>query len=136
MGAAERATAELVDGELWVRWDQCGGVSASQTFTLTNSGISAISLSSIAMTGTNPDDFSIRSNECPASLGGGGASCQVIVDFEPAFSGNRSGTLQVLSSMSGTPPAVTLTGVGDGSETPPGALTTYVGVWGRPDACL
>ena len=108
-----------------------GAVSASQTFTLKNGSGSAVSVSSIATTGANPDDFSIRSNECPASLAAG-SSCAVIVDFEPAAAGNREAVLQVVNSGAGSPESVALSGVGDGSELPPSVMTTYVGVWGDP----
>ena len=108
-----------------------GWVSAGQTFTLTNSGNAAVSINSIAMVGANPDDFSIRSDECPASLGAG-ASCPVTVDFEPSAAGSRTATLQVVNSAVGSPETVALTGTGDGSGSTPSAVTTYMGVWGDP----
>jgi hypothetical protein len=108
-----------------------GTASAAQTVTLANSGTSAVTITSITTSGTNPDDFSVRSDECPSSLAAG-ASCPIKIVFTPSADGTRSASLRVQDNAPGSPQTIVLAGTGAGSEAPPTVLTTYVGVWGDP----
>ena len=63
-----------------------GTASAAQTNTLTNSGNAALSISSIALSGTNPSDFA-QTNNCGSSVAAG-ANCTISVTFKPTASGN------------------------------------------------
>src|SRR5438094_9424458 len=87
-----------------------GTTSAAQTVTLTNSGGAALSISSIAVTGTNSADFG-QTNNCGSSLAAS-SSCTINVTFTPAASGTRSGTLTVTDNASGSPQTASLTGTG------------------------
>jgi len=58
--------------------------SPAQTITLTNSGTAALTLTSIALGGTNPTSFS-QMNNCPNSLAVS-ASCTVLTRFAPTAS--------------------------------------------------
>jgi hypothetical protein len=78
--------------------------SSAQTVTLTNSGATAVSLTSTTVSG----DFA-KAGSCPASLGTG-QSCTLYLTFTPSAAGTRSGTLTFTLS-SGTL-AVALTGTG------------------------
>jgi Divergent InlB B-repeat domain/Glucodextranase, domain B/Galactose oxidase, central domain len=67
-----------------------------QSFTISNTGSSALTLSSVTIT---PDqtNFQISANSCGASLSAGG-SCSVSVTFAPAAGGSYSASLVVNSS--------------------------------------
>jgi sugar lactone lactonase YvrE len=89
-----------------------GVQSLPQTLTLTNSGGSAFTISSIWLAGSQASDFEISSN-CGASLAAG-AQCGVSVTFAPTSTGTRTATLMFSDSVEGTPQIVTLTGTGNG----------------------
>ena len=73
-----------------------GNTSQPQTATVTNlSTVNNLTLSSIALGGTDPGDFLISSNTCPPptkSLGPG-QNCKVGVEFKPTATGARDATL-------------------------------------------
>ena len=83
------------------------------TVLLTNTGTSPVTISSIALGGSNPGDFAI-SNGCPSPLSQGPISntCLVYVTFTPTAVGARSATLTVTDSAPGSPTKITLTGTG------------------------
>jgi len=87
-----------------------GTTSAAQAVRLVNSGSSALSISSITLTGTNAADFA-QSNNCPASLAVN-ATCTVNVTFTPASPGARSANLTFTDSDAGSPQNVALSGTG------------------------
>jgi hypothetical protein len=82
-----------------------GTTSAPQTVTVSNSGSTAASVSSVTITG----DFS-QANTCGTSIAAGG-SCTVTVKFSPTAAGSRSGTLTVNTDVSGAV-SVALNGTG------------------------
>jgi hypothetical protein len=95
-----------------------GTASPAQTVTVSNSGGSAATLGTPAIT----DDFTIAANGCGATLAAG-AQCSVGIVFAPTGAGTRNGTISLPSS-SGTQTA-SLTGVGESVATDtvsPGAL--------------
>ncbi len=67
--------------------------STPQTATLTNSGSADLSITSIAIGGTNASDFH-ESNNCGSRVAAG-AKCTVTVTFTPSAKGNRIGSLIV-----------------------------------------
>ena len=73
---------------------QTGTTSAAQVATLTNSGIIPLSVTSIAIGGTNAADFA-QTNNCGTTLAVG-ASCTVNVSFAPATVGAKTATLTVV----------------------------------------
>jgi len=83
-----------------------GTTSGAQSITLSNSGGTAFSLTSIAASG----DFA-QTNNCGSTLSAG-ASCTINVTFTPTVSGTRSGTLTVTDSAPGSPQTASLTGTG------------------------
>src|ERR1019366_6066909 len=88
-----------------------GGKGAQKVVTLTNSGSAAISISSIAFSGTNPNDFQIFSKTCSTSLAAS-ASCTVNVVFAPSTSGTRSAPLNFTDNGSGSPHTMGVSGLG------------------------
>jgi hypothetical protein len=91
--------------------ENVGSTSSSQSVTVSNPGSSAVSMSSIGVTGPFGE-----SNNCGTSLAAG-ASCTVGVTFAPTASGAATGTLSVNSSAPGSPLTVALTGTGTSSNT-------------------
>jgi hypothetical protein len=79
--------------------------SSSQSITVTNHTASAVTISSVSVTG----DFT-QTNNCSAVAANGG-SCSITVAFAPSVSGSRTGTLTINTS-AGSPETVSLTGTG------------------------
>jgi len=78
--------------------------------TLTNKGVTAFSVSSIGLTGTNAKYYA-QMNNCPATLAAG-ASCTIGVTFKPTVTGSKSATLSIATSATSTPFKVPLSGTG------------------------
>lgn len=87
-----------------------GTSSGTQAETVTNTGTSAVVISSIALTGTNGADFSQRST-CSSSLAAG-ANCTFTVAFTPSQLGPRSAAIAITDSTVGSPHSVPLNGMG------------------------
>ncbi len=87
-----------------------GQSSSPQTVTVSNTGGSSFTISSIA---TSPQ-FS-QTNNCPSSLAPG-ATCTVNVVFSPTAVGPQTGTLTFTDTAPGSPHTVTLSGNGVGGS--------------------
>jgi hypothetical protein len=116
-----------------------GVASAPQTFTLTNTGGTAVTISAVAS--SNAAEFAISGSTCAGSVAAG-ASCSFSVTFTPAMAGARSASITVTSTGTGSPQAIALTGTGTTVATP-GVLTVpasyafgtqTVGATGSPQA--
>jgi len=81
-----------------------------QNVTLANSGTATLTISGIAMTGTNGGEFS-QTNTCGPSLDPG-ASCAIAVTFTPALVGPRAAQVTVQDDAAGAPHIVSLQGIG------------------------
>jgi hypothetical protein len=88
-----------------------GTTSAAQAITLTNTGSATLTLTSIALTGTNPTDFEAL-DTCGATLAAS-ASCTVYLAFKPAAVGSFSASLTVTDNGAASPQSVKLTGTGN-----------------------
>jgi hypothetical protein len=88
-----------------------GSASSAQAVTVTNTGDSAASVSSVSVTG----DFT-QTNNCGSSIAANG-SCTVDVTFAPTSGGALTGTLSVASSAPESPLTVALSGTGVTSTT-------------------
>lgn len=86
------------------------GASASQTFTLTNTGGKATRALSVALTGA--DAFAITADTCTGTAIGPGKSCQVTVAYAPLQSGDDSATLSVSGTNSAVSASLALSGSG------------------------
>jgi hypothetical protein len=87
-----------------------GIASNQQVSTLTNTGNTTLSISSIILTGNNAAEFS-ASNNCPSSLGVG-VSCSISVSFTPANTGSRTASVTITDNGAGSPQSLPLSGVG------------------------
>ncbi len=91
--------------------DQKVGTKSSPVpVTLTNKGKTSLSISKIAITGNDPEDFS-QKNNCGTSVPPGG-QCKISVTFAPTAKGTRSGMLSVSDDGGGSPQTVSLAGTG------------------------
>jgi len=87
-----------------------GTTSTAQTLTLSNTGNAALSITSVALTGTNASDFA-QSNTCGSSLAAG-ANCTIVVMFTPSVAGTEAASLSIADNCSGSPQTVSLSGAG------------------------
>jgi hypothetical protein len=87
-----------------------GMTSTAQTVTLSNTGTAALSITSLALTGTNASDFA-QTNTCGSSLAAG-ANCTIAVMFTPSLAGTEAASLSIADSASGSPQTVSLSGAG------------------------
>jgi hypothetical protein len=107
VGAAAGATAVVFPTGLTFSTPQPIPVpSIPQTVTLRNMGSTAMTISSIVMTG----DYS-ETDTCGSGLAGG-ASCVITVTFTPTASGSRVGKITVTQSGNNSPTVINLTGTG------------------------
>lgn len=81
-----------------------------QSAMLTNTGYAPLTIFGFNMTGANPTDFVIFSNDCPApsSTLGIGDSCHLQFFFRASILGPESATLNIASNAAGTPTPQTL----------------------------
>jgi hypothetical protein len=94
-----------------------GSASAAQLVTVTNTGNSNMTLTNVAITGTNPGDFKVDNTTTTCMLTSGasmyaGQTCRIGVIFTPAAAGARSATLTLLDNTINGADSVTLTGTG------------------------
>jgi hypothetical protein len=87
-----------------------GTTTATNKLTLSNPSGPALTISSIAVTGTNATDFS-QTNTCGTGLADG-ASCTITVTFKPAQSGPRTASVTITDNAAGTPQTISLSGTG------------------------
>jgi mono/diheme cytochrome c family protein len=90
-----------------------GVQSAASTVTFTNTGGTAVTVSSV--TSGNAAEFPIVSNGCGGSVVQPNASCQVSIAFRPTATGARTSMISVTSTGTGSPNMVAANGNGLGS---------------------
>jgi hypothetical protein len=87
------------------------GSAAQRPLTITNSGNTPLTITSLGVSGGNASDFTIVSNSCTAPVAARG-TCSITVRFVPGHSGTRSTTLTVSDNVWNGSQRVTLTGKG------------------------
>ncbi len=85
--------------------------SAAKGVTLTNSGDSTLTVSSVSATG----DFA-QTNNCGSLSAGGG--CTINVTFTPTTSGARTGRVTIVDNAAGSPHVIRLFGTGSSGSAP------------------
>ncbi len=100
--------ANLTPAKLTFASQAVGTTSPAQNLNLTNNGNANMTISSIAITGTNAGDYA-QSNNCVSPLVPG-FSCNIAVTFSPTATGTRTATVSVTDSASGSPHTAALTG--------------------------
>src|SRR5256886_93393 len=92
-----------------------GTTSGAKGIQLKNTGNSTLTISSIAIGGTNATDFA-QTNNCPGSLAPG-AQCNISVNFSPRDFGARTASLSISDNALNTPQVASLTGSGTTGST-------------------
>jgi hypothetical protein len=111
-GTGASTTVSLSPSSLSFGNQLLGATSAPQNFTLTNTGGSPLSITGIAISGTNPGDFT-QTNDCGTSVPAG-AICTFSVTFTPTAMGSRSATINIADNAGNSPQQVSLVGTGIG----------------------
>ncbi len=89
-----------------------GSRSGEHFVAIRNSGLGALSIQNVRITGEAADDFSVSANECDHVAVRPGRGCVVGLFFAPHQEGNRSARLIVGSDAGFLPAQLVLTGVG------------------------
>ena len=89
-----------------------GTTSGAQTVTLTNGGTKRMTINSI----TTAAPYSLSGGTCPASGGplNTGASCSILVQFQPLIAGSAPGSVTISTDANSSPDHITLSGNGTG----------------------
>jgi Beta-propeller repeat/Abnormal spindle-like microcephaly-assoc'd, ASPM-SPD-2-Hydin len=87
-----------------------GSPSGSQPVNLDNSGTGTLPISSVAIGGTNSNDFA-QTNDCGTGIVAG-TSCTINVTFSPSATGTRNASLIITDNASNSPQSIPLTGSG------------------------
>jgi trimeric autotransporter adhesin len=87
-----------------------GTKSLPQKITMSNKGSSAVSITSISITGTNAGDFA-QTRTCGNSLASG-ASCFITITFKPLAKGKRTAVVSASDNGGGSPQTASLAGTG------------------------
>jgi hypothetical protein len=87
-----------------------GSTSASQTVTVSYIGTTALKITSIALNGGNPGDFS-ETNTCGTQMASG-STCTITVTFTPTANWARSSAVVMIDSAQGSPNVVGVSGNG------------------------
>ncbi|HUI42681.1 MAG TPA: choice-of-anchor D domain-containing protein [Terriglobia bacterium] len=123
-GTGVAPAASLSPASLSFTNQNVGTASPVKEATITNTGTAALTITSIAVGGTNAGDFS-ETSTCGGSVGAGG-TCTVMVTFKPTAIGSRTSTLTVTDDAAGSPQTAALSGTGLGaSATASPASLTY-----------
>jgi hypothetical protein len=96
-----------------------GTTSSPATLTVTNTGTSALTITTVTPGGANMADFPVVSDTCAGATVAAGKTCTVSVEFAPSTTSSESATLTFTDNAAGSPQVVSLTGVGSGA---PGAM--------------
>jgi hypothetical protein len=88
-----------------------GTATAARTVTVTNTGNSPLSVSSVSLNG-DVRDFALRSQNCTAAPIAPGASCEASVAFDPISPGAKTAHLHLVDNARSGSQQVALTGTG------------------------
>jgi hypothetical protein len=86
--------------------------SSWKTLTLTSNGAVNLSVTKVALGGTNASEFVINADNCTGHSIAPNSTCMVKVTFAPAAMGVRSATISFADDATGSPQAANLTGTG------------------------
>ena len=92
--------------------------SAAQTVTVTNTDTANLSISTVAIGGTNASDFAKSADTCTGATVTPNKTCTVSVTFTPSATGSLSASLNFTDNASNSPQAVSLTGTGTANPVP------------------
>jgi hypothetical protein len=90
---------------------EVGTSSPVQIVNLNNASPVAVPITSVSITGADPQDFAIVSNSCEAILAAG-SSCTASIVFHPIATGTRTATLVFTDKATNSPQTAALSGTG------------------------
>jgi sugar lactone lactonase YvrE len=108
-GTGVTATISLSPSGLTFPSTNVGSTSASQTITVTNTGVNALTVQSYLFTGANASSFLLTQKTCSTSLAAG-ASCTLWIAFKPTATGTATASLIANDSAAGSPQSIGLSG--------------------------
>lgn len=109
----------LSPGSLSLPAELMGATSTAQSVTISNTGSSSLTMSSIKLTGADASDFA-ETNTCGSSLAAG-AKCTASITFTPSAGGTRSADLTITDNAAGGSQKVALSGTGQSFSIAPGS---------------
>lgn len=109
-GTGVAAVASVSPSSLSFSSQRVNSTSPPQTVTVTNTGTSGLTISSVTLAGANPTDFS-TTNGCGSPVAPS-QSCTISVAFTPLAMGARAATLQIVSNATNGLQSVALGGTG------------------------
>jgi len=115
-GTGLQGTASLSATSVSFAATQVGSTSATQSFTLSNNGTYALSVSTAT---SSTSDYTATHNCSNVVVGG---NCTVSVNFTPGAAGSRSATLTLTGSASNSPNTISLSGTGQAQSATLGAI--------------
>jgi sugar lactone lactonase YvrE len=101
--------------------------SAAQVVTLTNTGTGSLSITSIALTGTNTSQFIYGTTAACTTIAVNG-TCTFRIRFNPTVAGAANAAITITDNAAGSPHAIALTGTGVG--TPAVSLSSKTAAFG------
>ena len=123
-GVTAAAPVASLTGSLAFPGTTVGTTSSALAATLSNTGNATLTISSIAIGGTNPADFAVTTgtNACGTTLAAS-ATCNIYVTFKPAAAQAYAATLTVTDNASPTTQSSSLSGTGVAAAAPVASLT-------------
>jgi hypothetical protein len=115
-GTSSNPTATLSTTTISFGSQTMDTTSSMQNVTLSNSGSASLSISSIALGGTNANQFN-TSNNCGSSLSAG-QSCNIQAQFAPTSAGSMAASIALTTNASNPTQSISLTGTGAAAATP------------------
>ncbi len=110
-GVAAAPSISFVPGSITFNPISQGFTEGPQTIQITNIGSATLHISSIALGGSNPQDFS-QTNNCAAVPIAVNASCNINVTFTPLATGARSASITLTDDVPGSPQTIFVQGTG------------------------
>lgn len=99
-----------------------GSASAPVSYTVTNSGVEPLAISSVTLLGAHPKDFAVAATDCLDAPVAPGNKCAIRVTFRPASAGTRTAGMVIADNGPGSPYTIELVGIGvSAPDTPSGA---------------
>jgi len=92
-----------------------GTTSGIETFSVTNTGSANLTVTSVALSGTNASEFSIAQDGCSGAVLTPSQNCFVGLRFSPALGGTRTAVASVTDSATGSPHTIAISGLGYGN---------------------
>ena len=89
-----------------------GSTSAPVSYTLTNTGVEPLAISSVALSGAHPKDFAVAATDCLDAPVSPGNKCVIRITFRPASAGTRTAGMVIADNGPGSPYTIELVGIG------------------------